>query len=123
MRAQMARAISLHVGVDDLEGAVDEACAATDRAWDLGYETTTLIAWRACAGPVVDAIRDAALRLEAGGAFLLTLAARREADRDGRGGWRLHDRVITDDELDDLRSWFRPGVTVAIAEPAPMPLG
>ena len=119
----MARAMSLHVGVSEREGAVDEACDATDRACALGYETTTLIAWRACAGPVADAIRDAALRLEAGDAFLLTLAARRDTGPDGRGGWRLYDRVIADDEIADLWTWFRAGVTLAIAEPATVPLG
>jgi hypothetical protein len=133
----MARGISLHVGVNNVDashydgwdGALN-ACEfdANDMqsiASSRGFESTVLLTQEATSHAVVRAMERAAQELDAGDLLLVTYSGHggQVPDRDDGDSdevdrsdetWLLYDRQLVDDELYGLWATFRPGVRILV---------
>ena len=131
----MARGISLHIGLnqvdpahyDGWDGALN-ACEfdANDMqaiAESRGFETTKLLTAEATADAVIAAIERAAGELAQGDLFLCSYSGhggqvpdRNGEDEEDRSDetWLAYDRQIIDDELYALWGKFAPGVRVFV---------
>ncbi len=135
----MSTGISLHIGLNDVDparydGWNDSLGACESDADDMhaiavaqGFDPTMLKSAQATREAVIGGIRDAADRLAAGDAFLLTYAGHGGQVYDSSGDerketkgdmidetWCLYDGQLLDDELRVFWAWFRPGVRVIV---------
>jgi hypothetical protein len=131
----MARAISLHIGLnmvdpdhyDGWDGAL-AACEADANdmeslAQGRGFETTKLLTADAKADAVTNAIESAASELEPGDIFFISYSGHggqvadtndeKETDSSDET-WLAYDRQIVDDELFALWTRFEPGVRILV---------
>lgn len=128
------RGISLHVGVNEVDGghyrgwtgalAACEADAEAMRgiAEAQGFESRLLLTREATRAAVTDGIRDAVSTLQGGDIFFLSYAghggqvADRSGDEDDGADetWCLYDGQLIDDELSALWSRFAPGVRILL---------
>ncbi|MCB1683431.1 MAG: caspase family protein [Pseudomonadales bacterium] len=138
----MARGISLHIGVnivdgnhyvgiEDLSFCEADAISMQALAEKQGFETQLLLSKQATRGRVTEAIERAAAELESGDIFLITYAGHgssvpdinRDESREKRRGakldrkdetWCLYDAQQVDDERGQLWSRFKKGVRICI---------
>jgi metacaspase-1 len=131
----MARGISLHVGLNQVDPAHydgwDGALAACEfDANDMkaiadsrGFEPTILLTQEATAKAVEAAIKATAKELDSGDVFFVTYSGHggqvpdkndeEEQDRSDET-WVLYDRQLVDDELYALWGKFKPGVRILV---------
>lgn len=131
----MAKAISLHIGVNSVDpahygGWTGDLGACEFDAKDMsalaqrqGIETRRiLLTSQATSAAVILALRDAAKALVKGDLFFMTYSGHGgqlpdtngdEADRMDET-WVLYDRELLDDELYDLYAQFKPGVRLLV---------
>ena len=129
----MTKGLSLHIGMNvvdpghygsslPLTGAVPDARAMQKLAAGLGYQTTTLLDDEGTTGNVVRKVVDAAGSLGSGDIFMLTYAGHGSQVFDRTGDetdgfdetWCLYDRMLLDDEIFRLLSYFEAGVRVLL---------
>lgn len=128
----MARGISLHIGVNDVDsrhygGWSSPLKACENDARDMfelaraqGFDSRLLLAADATRGAVTGAIEEAAAALDTGDIFLLTYAGHGGQLKDMDGDeedqkdetWVLYDGQLLDDELYVLWAGFKPRVRV-----------
>jgi metacaspase-1 len=136
MGGNMARGISIHIGLNELDqaeygtpgklrGCENDARSMQDIANSLGYESTLLLTQQATAVNVLREISRAAERLEANDILLLSYAGHgsQVPDTDGDEAptsakldetWCLYDRMLIDDELYRMWGQFKPDVRVVV---------
>ena len=131
----MAKAISLHIGLNSVdpneyEGWDGELAACEFDAKDLlaiaklqkFTSSTILLTKQATADAVISAMKSAAKQLAAGGLFLLTYSGhggqvpdRNSDDRDGKDEtWVLYDRMLVDDEIYAQWAKFKAGARILV---------
>jgi metacaspase-1 len=127
----MAQGISLHLGLNqidpavygtgnDLAGCVNDARAMQALAVAQGFQTTLMLDEQATSASVIQAIAGAASSLRAGDMLLLTYSGHGSQVPDKNGDepdgsdetWCLYDRMLIDDELNQLWSQFSAGVRI-----------
>lgn len=127
----MAQGISIHIGVNEFDPAhygskgTLRACEFDARdmhqiAQANGYQSMVLLTRDATTANVIQALQDAAARLQSGDILFLTYAGHgaqvpdvdeEEPDRRDET-WCLYDRMLVDDELYRLWAQFKPGVRI-----------
>ncbi|MGB7396034.1 MAG: caspase family protein [Pricia sp.] len=129
----MARGISLHIGLNEvdpavyggkleLSGCVNDANDLSKIAEKQGYETSVLLNDQATAANIIERISENAQNLQNGDIFLLTYSGHGSSipdtasdEADGRDeSWVLYDRQFLDDELHCLWLNFKEGVRVFV---------
>lgn len=130
-----AQAMSLHIGVNRVDpatyggwngalgGCENDARTMMRIASTDGFTTRQLFTTEATTANVLNAIRDAARQLTAGGLFLCTYAGHGGQVTDVSGDdetdqqdetWVLYDRQLLDDEVEQALSEFAPGVGIVM---------
>lgn len=129
----MARAISLHIGLNEvdpavygsklpLSGCVNDANDLSKIAEKQGYTPTILLNNQATAANIIEQISQNAQTLQNGDIFLLTYSGHGSSIPDSTGdeadgqdeSWVFYDRQFLDDELYNLWLNFREGVRVFV---------
>jgi hypothetical protein len=129
----MARAISLHIGLNEvdpavygskleLSGCVNDANDLSKIAEKQGYTPTILLNNQATAANIIEQISQNAQALQNGDIFLLTYSGHGSSIPDSTGdeadgqdeSWVFYDRQFLDDELYNLWLNFREGVRVFV---------
>ena len=130
----MARGISVHVGLNEVDpthyNGWDGSLAACEfdandmeaLARNRGFETTKLLTREATSEAIVSAIERAANELEPGDIFFISYSGHggqvpdTNRDEDDRSDetWLAFDRQIVDDELYALWATFKPGVRILV---------
>ena len=129
----MARAISLHIGLNEvdpavygsklpLSGCVNDAIDLSKIAEKQGYIPTILLNNQATAANIIEQISQNAQTLQNGDIFLLTYSGHGSSIPDSTGdeadgqdeSWVFYDRQFLDDELYNLWLCFNEGVRVFV---------
>ena len=130
----MANGISINIGVNEcsadhyggwtgpLKDPENDAKAIYNIAQDMGYETRLLLTAEATRANVVNAIKDAAQRLDTDDALIVSFAGHGGQVPDTSGDeedqtdetWCLYDSQLIDDELGELWALFKPGVRILL---------
>jgi metacaspase-1 len=131
----MATGLSIHLGLNHVDPVHYEgwdgalaACEADARdmcalARTQGFTTAAfLLSREATSAALVQSLRDAARRLEAGDLLLLTYSGHGGQVKDTNGDeadrmdetWVLYDREVVEDELDAMWGRFRAGVRILV---------
>lgn len=132
----MSTGISIHIGLNGvdasayngwagtLSGCVNDANSMKAIADSLGYSSTLLLDSDATSSTVIQQIGSAARQLVAGDILLLTYSGHGGIIDDATGGdpgddgkdetWVLYDRMVLDDELEQMWTQFSPGVRVVV---------
>lgn len=127
----MAFGMSIHIGLNNLDveaygeqtvlaGCINDADAMQRLAAGKGFQTRRLVDEEATADQVIAAISDAAGTLRSGDMFFITYSGHgsqvSDANDDEEDGqdetWCLWDRMLLDDELNQLWTQFQPGVRI-----------
>ncbi len=129
----MAQGLSIHIGLNhidenvygpgnDLAGCVNDAHDMQALAVAQGFQTTLMLDEAATSGAVIQAISGAAQSLRAGDLLLLTYSGHGSQVPDRNGDepdgqdetWCLYDRMLIDDELNQLWSQFAAGTRIVM---------
>src|SRR4030095_2266695 len=130
----MARALSLHIGLNSVDSAAYSgwdgqllACENDARSMEeitssLSYQAKKLLTKEATSEAVIRAIASAAQELTKDDIFVLTYSGHGGQVPDTNGDetdgqdetWVLYDRQLVDDELHELYTRFRPGVRIFV---------
>lgn len=127
----MAFGMSIHIGLNNLDveaygeqtvlaGCINDADAMQMLAAGKGFQTRRLVDEEATADEVIAAIADAAGTLRSGDMFFVTYSGHGsqvpDIDNDEDDAqdetWCLWDRMLIDDELNQLWMQFQPGVRI-----------
>lgn len=131
----MARGLSVHIGINQVDAAHYGGWEGTLRACEndardmqglattCGYQSSVLLTSQATSARVLKEMAVAAQNLQAGDVFFLTYAGHGAQLPDVSGGdeddgqdetWVLYDRMLVDDELYAMWAKFRAGVRIVI---------